>query len=296
MIIPVETYSKETVVFLDLEGSAYVSYSVRVRVKDRAGREAEPKELKFKPSKLDTNITNNNAGPLISNLRLEEFVEGIFSSAELTWATDEPSTTVAECAPQGEPATRVSTSSHYTTDHSITIRGLAPGKTYILRAISTDPFGNTALSEDLRVEIKDPFSNGSGEPGVSPSVEELGVVKINGKYALRWKTNKETAGVVELMRVLPSQILSIEPHYPGLAEPQFAGLEGCTYECHKGSVHKRVSHPTGRLPWKKAVRARDLPLLNENVMLCTTCHTPHGGMHSHILRKEKTELCSSCHR
>jgi predicted CXXCH cytochrome family protein len=293
--IPVEAYSKESIVFLGLDVEDDTSYNVSLKVWDRAGSEAVSSEVEFSPSTLTTNITNDNTLPLISDLRVEEIREGVFFSAVLTWDTDEPSTTTAEYGLQGGSTTKIYKSVQYTTDHSMDFTGLAPGKVYIFHVFATDPFGNSARSGELRVEIKNPFSNESAESGVSPSVEELSVAKIDGKICLRWKTNNETAGVVELDEVVPSDIYETEPHYPGIAEPQFAGIKGCMYECHKGSIHKQASHPTGRLPWSKAVKARDLPLLSGDVMLCTTCHTPHGGEHNYILRKDKTEICISCH-
>jgi predicted CXXCH cytochrome family protein len=293
--IPAGAYSKESIVFLGLDVEDDTSYNVSLRVWDRAGGEAVSNEVEFSPSTLITNFTNDNTPPLISDLRVEEITGGVFFSAVLTWDTDEPSTTAAEYGPQGEPATKIFKSDQYTTDHSMDFTGLASGKVYIFHVIATDPFGNTAQSDKLRVEINNPLSNESAEPGVSPSVEELSVTKIDGKTCLRWKTNIETAGVVVLEELVPSDIYETMPHYPGFAEPLFTGIDSCTYECHKGSVHKQASHPTGRLSWSRTVRAKDLPLLSGGVMLCTTCHTPHGGGHSYILRKEQTEICISCH-
>jgi predicted CXXCH cytochrome family protein len=191
--------------------------------------------------------------------------------------------------------TLLSMDDQYTKDHRMTVGGLYPEKEYILRVISKDPFGNTAMSEDLRVEIKNPFSKKAAEPDVFPSVEEVGAVKVGKKTALRWKTNIETAAVVDLSTAVTAEP-SKEPHYPGFVDYKYRGLYGClTKDCHEGTIHRGLSHPTGTLSWRKVKTPPDLPLFGGSVILCITCHTPHGGEHSLRLRKVRVELCASCH-
>jgi hypothetical protein len=88
--IPVEAYTMESLIFLDVEDKT--SYSVRVRVKDRAGREAISEQVSFTPSTLATKMINDNMPPLISKPRVEELRGGVFYSAVLAWDTDKPCT------------------------------------------------------------------------------------------------------------------------------------------------------------------------------------------------------------
>jgi predicted CXXCH cytochrome family protein len=291
--IPVETYAMESLILLDVEEKT--SWEVRVRVKDRAGREAVSERVSFTPSTLTTEMINDNMPPLISNLRVEELREGVFYSTVLAWDTDKPCTSAVEFGLPDTPVTLLSLDDQYTKDHRMTVGGLSPGRDYILRAISKDPFGNTATSEDLRVEIKNPFTRETDEPDVFPSVEKVSVVKVGEKTALRWKTNMETVAVVDLSAVI-TEAPSNEPHFPGFADPEYRGLYGClTKDCHEGKIHRGRSHPTGTLSWRKVKAPTDLPLVGGSVMLCITCHTPHGGEHIHRLRKAELELCASCH-
>jgi hypothetical protein len=205
--IPILTYTTEKLIFLDVKYKT--PYSVRVKVKDREGREAVSSEVRFTPSTVTTNITNDGIPPLISNLRVEELREGVFYSAVLAWETDEFSTSAVE---YGLPGAAVnlfsmgaaavnlfSMGAQYTKEHRITVGGLFPGKDYIFRVISKDPFGNTARSEDLRLSAENPFSDKEEEElGVWPSVKGFGVVNVGEMTALRWKTNKETAAFVDL--------------------------------------------------------------------------------------------------
>jgi predicted CXXCH cytochrome family protein len=292
--ISVETYAMGNLIFLDVKDET--SYSVRIRVRDREGRGAVSEEVKFTPSTITMKMINYKTPPLISNPRVEEVREGVFYSVELAWDTDEHSTSAVEYGLPGVPANLFSMGEIYTTDHRMTVGGLLPGKDYIFRVISRDPFGNTARSKDLRVKVKKKPSPKKDEPGRWPSVRGVGVVKVGEKTALRWMTSVETAAFVDLGEVVSGEGRSRGPHYPGFADHRFRGLYSCLSEgCHKGKIHRKTSHPTGSLSWKKAVRAPDLPLAAGGIMLCATCHTPHGGDHSFRLRKEERILCTACH-
>lgn len=291
--IPAEVYAKESLIFFDVEEKT--SSIVRVRVKDRAGREALSGQLTFTASTLTKEMINDNKPPLISNLRVEELSGGVFYSAVLAWDTDKPCTSGVEYGLPGAPPTRFAMGGQYTKDHRLTVGGLKEGREYVLRVTSKDPFGNFARSEDLRVETVRPFSMVTDGPDVFPSVEEVSVLNVDGKTALSWKTNVETVAVVDLSTSIVAGP-SNDPHSPGFAELKYRGLYGClTEDCHKGRIHKALSHPTGTLSWEKVNPPLDLPLLDGSVMLCITCHTPHGGKHNYRLRKAELELCTSCH-
>jgi hypothetical protein len=135
--IPILTYTTEKLIFLDVKYKTH--YSVRVKVKDREGREAVSSEVRFTPSTVTTNITNDGIPPLISNLRVEELREGVFYSAVLAWETDEFSTSAVEYGLPGAAVNLFSMGAQYTKEHRITVGGLFPGKDYIFRVISKDP-------------------------------------------------------------------------------------------------------------------------------------------------------------
>lgn len=292
--IPAEVYAKESLIFFDVEEKT--SSIVRVRVKDRAGREALSGQLTFTASALTKEMINDNKPPLISNLRVEELSGGVFYSAVLAWDTDKPCTSSVEYGLPGAPANQFAImGGQFTKDHRLSVGGLYEGREYVLRVTSKDPFGNAARSEDLSVETVKPFSTVTVKPDVFPSVEDVSVLNVDGKTALSWKTNVETVAVVDLSTSVVAGP-SNDPHAPGFAELKYRGLYGClTEDCHKGKIHKAWSHPTGTLSWKKVKPPPDLPLLDGSVILCITCHTPHGGRHNYRLRKAELELCISCH-
>jgi predicted CXXCH cytochrome family protein len=73
--------------------------------------------------------------------------------------------------------------------------------------------------------------------------------------------------------------------------PLLASLPGLCVSCHPARLGtaEHVINVTVTTPPRAA-----LPLLNGEVS-CTTCHDPHSQMPS-LLRMEKSQLCSACHR
>jgi predicted CXXCH cytochrome family protein len=282
-------------VFLDVDER--LTYSVRIRVRDSSGKEAVSSELRFTPETVSKTVYNDNAAPTISDFRVEELRKGIFYSASLAWDTNEHSISTLEYGFPGASLIQISNKNQYVTDHRITVGGLLPGRNYIFRAISKDPFGNTSRSEGLTVEVKVPFSSKIVESDAWPSVRGVRVLKIGQKTALLWKSNKKTTAVLDIGQAMERDERSRGgPHWPGFAEFQFRGIDACLSDgCHKGRIHRKGSHPTGRLIWKKAKKPVDMPLYEGDVMLCVTCHTPHSGDHKFRLRMTELDLCTACH-
>ncbi len=263
-------------------------------VMDRDGNEAVSRNIRFTPEIVTTKITDDERPPVISNFRVEEVAEGVFYSVELACETDKFSTADVEYGLLDNPLKLVQGLGPYTKDHRMSIGSLPAGK-YIFSAITKDIYGHTSKSDELTLEVKGPFVTEEKESDVRPSVEEISVVKIGDKTALRWMTNKETSAIVSLGEVV-SEEGSLDPHFPGLADHKQRGFYSCmTQDCHKGKIHVKMSHPTGKLEWKKARRSKDLPLSGEEEMLCITCHGPHASNNSFTLRKKEAELCESCH-
>ncbi|MBI5875195.1 MAG: hypothetical protein HZB81_05025, partial [Deltaproteobacteria bacterium] len=273
--IPANVFSRENIVFLDV--SDIVKYRVKVKLKDKEGREAASQDIDFTPSSVYERMVDDKKPPLISNLKVEELKAGIFYSAVITWETDEPSTSQVQYGLSSKYGDASLLDDKFTKEHVVIIDKLIPDEKYHIIAISKDPFENTTRSDDFTFKVKKPFLEKQEEPPAGPSVEGVKVVKIGNKTALSWRANKKTGAVIYLVEVVSRKnIISKEPHYPGLTT-------------------KRISHPTGLLSWLKVAPSPDLPLGTGSVMLCVTCHTPHGGEHEHILIKEESKLCTSCH-
>ncbi|MBI5369933.1 hypothetical protein HZA85_01955 [Candidatus Uhrbacteria bacterium] len=112
------------------------TYSFRVRSKDPSGNGAT--------SATQTFTTLDQTAPTISGITVVDITK---SSARVTWSTNEASNSLIE---YGQNVTYGSTKSDSSlvTDHSVTLSGLASGKSYHVRLRSTDASSNTALSQD----------------------------------------------------------------------------------------------------------------------------------------------------
>lgn len=293
--IPVDSFTKENIIFLDV--TDIIKYRVKVKIKDKEGKEMVSPEVDFTPSSIYERMADDKKPPTISNLKVEELKTGIFYSAVITWETDEPSTSQVQYGLSNKYGDASLQDNKFIREHRVIIDQLITDEKYHVVAISKDPFENTARSGDFTFKVKKPFLEKQEETQAGPSVESIKVVKIGDKTALSWKTSKKTTAVVYLAIISRKNIISKEPHHPGLTTLRYAGLDSCSNQgCHKGSIHKKASHPTGSVSWMKATPSSDLPLAQGSIMLCATCHTPHGGNYDHILRKEENKLCISCHR
>ncbi len=297
--IPVNTDSKENLLFLDVKASS--PYVLRVKAMDGEGNEAVSPEIAFIPSEIYRDMTDDNTAPMIRNLHVEEVKEGVFHSATISWETDEPSTSQVEygVSKRGFGDHTLLNDDILTKQHRVEVGGLVRGKTYYLRAISKDIYGNTSVSESMKVKVKGPFSTRKAEPepDIELYIEDVYLLKIGDRTAVSWRTSKSANGVVLLSKDTKMEAaLSAEPHYPGLSMDRYAGLDSCINgDCHDSGSSRLASHPSGAVSWYGLLRPDDLPLAKNSMILCTTCHTPHGGFYSRILRKNKNELCSSCH-
>ena len=125
-------------------------YVLTVRGKDAAGNEAI-----YPVQKVKTAV--DFRPPEILNMEVEATIIGVGDEAKaqviISWDTDEPATTQVEYA-EGTGANYGQSTQEdpaLTTNHSVTITGLAPAKIYHLRALSKDKTNNNGKSGDYVV-------------------------------------------------------------------------------------------------------------------------------------------------
>ena len=293
--VNVDSYSIDSLVFLDL--NEVMTYKIKVRVKDSLGKEAESETLEVAPSKISGGFFTDKTLPVVSDLRVEEVGKGVFASVIMAWRTTKPSLTRLEYGDSEKFGNTVNgTPGQYVTEHRLLMDNMQPGEKYYVRAIAEDVSGNKSVSGPIKfkpksVDVKKP----SESPGVL-AVTNISVARIGKRPAFTWKTTKPAKTTVIVSEVIPKEkITGMDPHYPGIKKHVDAGMAMCE-ECHKGAVHRRASHPVGKVDWGKVSRAFDLKYGEGSEVLCVTCHSSHGGGHPHILRKEESKLCNSCHK
>lgn len=83
--------------------------------------------------------------------------------------------------------------------------------------------------------------------------------------------------------------------HPRLREPQELTIELCL-SCHS-NTNLGTSHPV-RLYARRGntIIPDELPTIEDGMMTCVTCHSPHGAPASQLVREiVKTKLCVTCH-
>lgn len=295
--IKVPSYTKRGMALLNINEK--VSYSVGVTLEDRNGKTVISKPVEFTPKNVKATVKENTSPIKVSNIKLSELKGGVFYTAVFTWETDRPTTSEIEYGKNNRNFRRVASNrDYYTTSHKVEVTNLGAGKKFMFRVASKDVHGNTIYSKMNDFKTKKAFPATPVKVSTeSPTIKSVHVVRVGKKVAVMWNGNKETKATITVGETTTSrEMISIEPHYPGLTSKNFASMGGCGMEgCHKGSVHKQTSHPTGNVKWGGISKPYGLPLAENNAMTCATCHEAHGGNFRHILRMEKQKLCDACH-
>lgn len=138
-------------------------YELMVKGSDKLGNQATSTAQRI------TTATDTRP-PAISNVQIEAGKGNVTDSSQfiVTWTTDEPTTSQVEYG-EGTGSSypqRSQLDSNLTLEHTIVISGLAPGKVYHLRAVSTDDAENTTYSLDY-VAITPKESNSAIELVIS---------------------------------------------------------------------------------------------------------------------------------
>jgi len=279
-----------------------VSYNIAIELEDREGKKTLSRPVEFTAKKVKAKVSDSTAPIVVSDFELRELKGGVFYTAIFSWKTDRPTTTEVEYGPNARHTKRFSADrDFYTTDHMVEVTNLASGKKFVARVASKDAYGNPVYSEHIEFKSNKPFK---GKPfadtGGNPTIKNVNVVKLDSGVAVMWSSNKPTKANISLSETTTSrEMVSIDPHYPGLLPKSHAGQVGCMAEgCHQGSIHKSTSHPTGNVDWNrgKVNKPLKLPLAENAEMTCSTCHESHGGNFMKILRTSEKELCASCHK
>lgn len=289
--------STYNILFLDTKRD--MPYVVKALVIDESGEEANSKPFKFTPSQLKYPVKDTATLPAVSIPVVVAVKAGMFNSAVIEWKTDKPTLGYVEYGRSSKlgDKTRVESGGQYSTDHRASVASLTVGKTYYFRGVSTDVFGNKGESITIKFKVRKPFALPKvSKDKVMPRVLDFKVVSVKGRPALSWKTDVKTTAVVTLTEGISRlDISKDDPHYPGLNTNTASGHDSCG-QCHSGKIHKNTSHSMGTVSYDVVtVKARELYYGNRGILICSTCHKPHGGNFPYTLRKDQTDLCDSCH-
>lgn len=285
------------------------NYEIFIDHKDTSGNE-DSYEFSFTPSATTESLTDvDGKGPLVSGVEVKNVIKGIFADVVLAWRTDKWSMTQVEYGPTTDYGNYVMPATgYYFKDHRVAIDGLANNGEYHFRIISTDPFGHQTTSDDYLFSTVRAFDENTQPPATRQKNNVNARVVIFGGTVVD-DGNGTPAGEKEAGPVKPVKIgVIVRADYPVQASVEcnkewnpnrkhekieikpFAesGLEQCL-ECHPRTVSHKVNIKDYRIP-------DELPTAEGKVMICSTCHSPHGTSDTMGLRSESIhQLCLTCH-
>lgn len=288
--------SMDSLIFLDTKRD--MPYIVSATVADESGEETDSELFEFTPSKLKDVMKDGGTLPVVSDPVVVAVKAGMFNSAVLEWKTDKPTLGYVEYGRSSKLGEITkATSKQYSVDHRVSVVSLTVGKTYYFKAVGTDVFGNKGASKPIKFKVKKPFdAPKASKDKVMPKVTGFKVVSVGGRPVLSWVTDLKTTAIITLSEgISREEIAQGDPHYPGLTTDTASGHSSCK-DCHTGKLHRTTAHSMGIVSYAgRTVKARELYYGDRGVLICSTCHLPHGGKFPHTLRKNQTDLCDTCH-
>jgi predicted CXXCH cytochrome family protein len=281
------------------------------KLTNKNGKIVESDFLRVIPSKVKAELTKDLSPPVITVIKITDFILGVFDDVQISWNTDEFSDSEVQYGYSEDYDEKVR-DLNLVKNHNILLKTLRHGTKVNYRVVSMDNFGNIAKSgnntfstSDDQIYIKKDMASLS-----PPTVEKVGALKIGTDIFLYIKTDQNVlyridykpedsavvgkeesseASAVNEASQSNSSDDTVLAHSKGLKTKKDVGLKSCR-RCHKDQ--EAGEHPTNVRPPKKP--ANDLPLI-EGVMTCVTCHGAHGGDKPAILRLIDRDLCNSCH-
>ena len=154
--------------------------ALHLRVRDRALNEAGP---------ANDTILVDTTPPLIRSVQVSGITQSI---AVVTWYTDEPSNGVAEYGTGAGYGSSLADPA-FTTEHSLTLTGLAAATEYHVRVSGKDVYGNgPTYGKDVT------FRTNKAEDRKAPAVSNVKVEGVSDRTALiSWETDEPADSLVE---------------------------------------------------------------------------------------------------
>lgn len=308
VVVSEPDYQAEHLVLLrGLEPRA--SYDVSVSLADSSGNIVSRAFPGVVPAEVQDVRTDDNRPPQILDVRVGPVTRQVFLETTVTWKTDEPATSWVEYGFSDGYDQHSAEDPALVKNHEVDLHELAEGKSYHLRVVSQDPFGNEAVSGAVAFDTLTVLpAEGSGEPATS--AENSGALQIEraemflldsrlGFYVQASRLARITISYIKATE--PTQTLETatvvsadEEGHVALRDGVDLHIDAC-YQCHPAE-DLGVSHPVGVRPGPKTAIPDDLPTLEGGVLTCVTCHSPHGGVRRYFARKETSkDICVSCH-
>ncbi|MBI5666336.1 MAG: hypothetical protein HZC49_14800 [Nitrospirae bacterium] len=284
---------KESIIYID-RLSEKQDYEAEILVTDNNGKSCAPEQIDIAQKNSWEPDGQRSSFKLkkLSVVTVEEIKRRGFVSVVISWETDVFSTSEIEYRlPGGRPDT-FEIKDLYTKTHKITLDGLKHKNKYYFRAVSRDIYDNTLKSEEYDFNTAEEFSRPSlkDADAAAPVITNMQVFRgqDNKGLYLKVSANKPASVSVTIKEVKKID----EKHGFGLLPARYSRIDVC-YKCHPHDS----SHPVGiKAESSKTRTPEGLPTIEDGIITCVTCHTPHGGDRVHFNRFDfRKDLCMRCH-
>lgn len=250
-------------------------------------------------------LTTVSKPPEITELSVDEVMQGVFLTARISWKTDRVTDSTVLYG-ESEATRKNAGDPWLTKDHEMLLTDLQPRKTYSFVVVSQDIFGNKKTSPPKTFSTHAFFSQ--------PHVEKVKTnekVTVSGKYYrvdnrlfARFTANQPTSmriGTLDGLSYASTQSPTSQPgklppnHLP-LTDSQFRSTGVC-YTCHP-QTHGVSSHPVNVLPKRgMIIDSTVYKLSDDGRITCMSCHVHHASDNEYRMnRSDKKKLCLGCHK
>jgi predicted CXXCH cytochrome family protein len=284
---------RECLIYLD-RLSETQDYQVEVTLTDSNGKSCAPDRIDIAPKNAWEPDGERSSFKLkkLSRVTVDEIKRRGFVRAVISWDTDVYATSEIEYRLTGDRSSTFKIKDLYTKDHKIILDGLKHSNRYYFRAVSRDVYGNMLKSEEYHLDTAEEFSRPElkEDDPTPPVINHMQAFRTPGNEGLYLKVsaNKLCEISIRIKEVKKKD----EKHGLGLLPARYSRIDIC-YKCHPHDS----SHPVGVKAESPKIRTPDgLPTIEDGIITCVTCHTPHGGDRVYFNRFDfRKDLCMRCH-
>ncbi|MFH0924364.1 MAG: cytochrome c3 family protein [bacterium] len=258
--------------------------------------------IKIKSSTLDNKTdvaekvfttSRDKEGPLITDIKILDLSP---RECEIRWITDEMADSQIIYGQDLNYKMSSNINQNIEKIHRIKLVGLEANTSYYFKVKSQDIYNNYSISES-NIFITMP-TVGSYEL----NIDDVQITKDNNELIINCKTSQMCKIVCEYetfdkFEEFVKQESGERKHgLSGLNDLKRGGMEVCS-ECHPPK-DLGLSHPVGiSSESEKSHIPKDLPTGENGMILCITCHDPHGAEQKKLARLAVSkDLCVACHK
>ena len=266
------------------------------------------KKLPLPPWKELKELKNDLAPPLIKNVKVESIQRGIFISALIRWSTDEYANSRIAYGNKALDSYSAP-DDQYVTEHQMLLMGLKANLQYQFAVISSDIFGNKAVSATFTLSTAEAKTASMVSPessNVFNSGQTYSSELFRHENSFLIKIVAEKPGVLSLgtnIHPLAAKLASrrdamvemLGEEHASLKNKRDTDIQLC-YTCHM-EYTKALSHPIGVLPKKGMVIPAGYPVLPDGRVSCVSCHERHASNNKNrMIKPTNREVCIGCHK